>query len=401
MAEEELDSREIEQDDSEETQEIEQAGSRLLSDKRRIASVFAAFLLLIVAIYVLLPKVVGIGDALQRLDHPSWPWIGIAVGFNAASFVAYAVTFRGLMSERASERVKQRLDLRTSYHVTMAGFAATTLFSAAGAGGIALTYWALRKAGMERRETAAREVAFLVLLYTVYVIATLVFAVLLRTGVLAGPAPVAVTVVPAVLAGTVLAFIGLLSMIPGDVDRRLGRFGERRRVGSFLARAAAAPATVSNGVRFALAHLRHPRRGGLALVGAIGYWAGEVGILWAAFHAFGGGVPIGVVILGFFVGMVANLLPSPAAGVGTLDAGLIGAFLVFDVPSGTVFPAVLAFRLVGFWLPIVPGVISYFRLRTRVNRWIATDDAEGYTIKSKASNSGAGAQAAGLSAEES
>ena len=52
----------------------------------------------------------------------------------------------------------------------MAGLAATRLFSAGGAGGIVLTYWALRKAGMPRKETAARMVAFLVLLYAVYML---------------------------------------------------------------------------------------------------------------------------------------------------------------------------------------------------------------------------------------
>ena len=42
---------------------------------------------------------------------------------------------------------------------------------------------------------------------------------------------------------------------------------------------------------------------------------------------------------------------------------MIGAYLLFGVPSETVFPAVLAFRIVGFWLPILPGLIAYFQLR--------------------------------------
>lgn len=368
---------ELEQDDYdvEETEEIEQAGTRLLSDKRRIASVGLAFVLLVVGIYVLLPKVAGVGGALHRLDDPSWVWLGVGAAFNAFSFAAYAVTFRSLMTRRSDARVERRLDLRASYHVTMAGFAATTLLSAAGAGGIALTYWALRRAGMPRRETAAREVAFLALLYTLYLLAIVVFGVLLWTGVLPGPAPVGATIVPAGLAAGALALICLLALIPRDIERRLGRLGGRAQGSALLSRALAAPATVSAGVRLALAHVRHPRSGGIALLGAIGYWAGEVGILWASFEAFGQGVPFAVLVQGFFIGMAANLLPSPAAGVGTLDAGLIGAFLVFDVPSGTVFPAVLAFRLVGFWLPIVPGVVSYFRLRRRVGRWQAEDRA--------------------------
>jgi uncharacterized membrane protein YbhN (UPF0104 family) len=94
-------------------------------------------------------------------------------------------------------------------------------------------------------------------------------------------------------------------------------------------------------------------------------------------------VPFGVVVMGFFLGMVANLAPSPAAGVGTLDAGLIGAFLLFDIPSNTVFPAVLTFRIVGFWLPIIPGVIAYFALRRQVSSWEVGDDPLSYTSESK------------------
>ena len=59
--------------------------------------------------------------------------------------------------------MQRRLDHKASYQITMAGLAATRLFSAAGAGGIVLTYWALRKAGMPRRRAACRMVAFLVL----------------------------------------------------------------------------------------------------------------------------------------------------------------------------------------------------------------------------------------------
>ena len=72
----------------------------------------------------------------------------------------------------------------------MAGLAATRIFSAGGAGGLVLTYWALRKAGMPRRRAACRMVAFLVLTYSVYLIALVLFGILLRTHVLPGEAPI-------------------------------------------------------------------------------------------------------------------------------------------------------------------------------------------------------------------
>jgi uncharacterized protein (TIRG00374 family) len=366
--------------ETEPTVEIEQAGTRLLGDRRRMFTVLAAFLLLIVGIYVLLPKVVGVSGSLTRLSDPSWGWVAVAVGFNALSFVAYAALFRGILGGRQDQNVVySRLDFAASFKITMAGLAASTLFSAAGAGGIALTYWALRKAGMERRRAACRMVAFLVLLYTVYAAALIVFCVLLRTGVLNGKAPVAGTIVPGGLAAIAFLVTGLIALIPGDLERRIERYQDRR----WVRRLATGPATVATGVRTALDYLRHPQSGTSAIAGAVGSWVGMLGILWASFHAYGGGVPFGVVVMGFFVGMVANLAPSPAAGVGTLDAGLIGAFLLFDIPSDTVFPAVLTFRLVGFWLPIVPGVIAYFALRKQVNTWQDEGEAMAYTSKSK------------------
>jgi uncharacterized protein (TIRG00374 family) len=142
-----------------------------------------------------------------------------------------------------------------------------------------------------------------------------------------------------------------------------------------------ATATLASGVRTAAVHVRHPRRSALTLAGALGWWAGNIGILWASFHAFGVNVPFGVIVMGFFVGMVANLAPSPAAGVGTVDAGLIGAFVLFGIDADTVFPAILTFRLVGFWLPIPVGVWSFFKLRSTVRRWEAQTPPA--TIKSK------------------
>ena len=109
-------------------------------------------------------------------------------------------------------------------------------------------------------------------------------------------------------------------------------------------------------MRTAIAYLRHPWQSANAIGGALGWWAGNIGILWASFHAFSVSVPFGVVVQGYFLGMVANLAPSPAAGVGTVDAGLIGAFVLFGIPAGTVFPAILVFRLIAFWLPIPAGV---------------------------------------------
>jgi len=367
----------------EEETDIEERGAALLGNRRRMLGLLAAVVLLIVAIYVVLPKVVGVGDALDRIDEAKWYWLVVAVGFNAFSFASYTMLFRGVLGGREEQDdLYRRLDMRVSYQITMSGFMATILFSAAGAGGVALTYWALRKAGMERRRAACRMVAFTVLLYSMYALALIVFGVLLRSGVLPGDHPAGGTIVPAAVAGVLLAFAVLVSLVPEDAERRIRKLGRR---GARWARVAAAivrvPATLASGVRTAIAYLRHPKRQAAAVLGAMGWWAGNIGILWGCFEAFGVSLPIGVLVQGYFLGMIANLAPSPAGGVGTVDAGMIGAFALFGVPVADAIPAVLMFRVIGFWLPIPVGIYAYIQLRRTVNRW--AEETPRSTIKSE------------------
>ena len=53
-----------------------------------------------------------------------------------------------------------------------------------------------------------------------------------------------------------------------------------------MRRLATVPSTAAVGTREALAFVREPSRGGLAVLGAIGFWAAQIAILWASFKAF-------------------------------------------------------------------------------------------------------------------
>jgi uncharacterized protein (TIRG00374 family) len=365
---------ELEDDDStpdEEEEELQQVGAlqALLQDRRKLFGGLALIVLIVVAIYVVFPELVGLDDALRKLDEATWYWIVVAIGFNVAAFGAYVALFRGVLGGTRDDDVHRRLDLRASYLITMAGLAATRIFSAAGAGGIVLTYWALRKAGMPRRRSACRMVAFLVLTYGVYTFALVSFGILLRTHVLPGDAPFGGTVVPAVLAAIAIAVFLLIALIPDDVERRIQRVAGGYRRTRYVTRFAKGPATVASGVRTAIDYVRNPNRGALAVGGAVGFWAANLAVLWACFEAFGGDVPFAVLVQGFFVGMAANLIPSPAGGVGSVDAGMIAAFVLFGIDEAIVFPAVLAYRVIAFWLPIPPGIVAFFQLRTTVAKW--------------------------------
>lgn len=331
---------------------------------RRVVQTAIVVIALLVGIYFLFPKLVGLSGALNKLDEAEPVWIAVAVGFNVLAFATYTALFKAVVGGKAL-----RLSWTETYEINMAGLAATLLFSAAGAGGIALTFWALRKAGMRRRDAGRRMVAFLTLHYAFYPLALVVFGVLLRTGVLDGQHPVELTVIPAAVAGLLLVVGVSIALIPSDLERRVAPFLRGERARSLAHTLASAPATLGEGFRFALGLFVHPSRGGLAVFGAAGFWAANIGILWASFHAFGVHVPLAVVVQGFFLGMVANLFPLAPAGVGAVDAGMIGAFVLFGLPEDTIFPAILIYRLIAFWMPIPFGAVAFFQLRTKVQEW--------------------------------
>jgi uncharacterized membrane protein YbhN (UPF0104 family) len=360
--------------EADDTAELSRAAQLPLFTPRRVVQTAAVVLVLLVSIYFLFPKLVGLGNALSKLDQAEPVWIAIAIGFCIASFGTYIALFKAVVGGDAL-----RLTWRETYEINMAGVAATLLFSAGGAGGIALTYWALRRAGMVRRDVARRMVAFLTLHYAFYPIALIIFGILLRTGVLNGEDSVELTIVPAGVAGLLLVAGVLVALIPPDLAKRIEPFAEAHggeRAVTIAANVAKLPAVVGEGFRFAIGLFTHPRQGGLAVIGAAGYWATSIGVLWASFHAFGVHVPLAVVVQGFFLGMVANLFPLAPAGVGAVDAGMIGAFVLFGLPEGTVFPAILVYRFVAFWLPIPFGIVAFFQLRKTVQGW----DDEGLPI---------------------
>jgi uncharacterized protein (TIRG00374 family) len=348
---------------------------------KRLVQTGVVVVVLLVSIYFLFPKLVGLGDSLDKLGEADPLWIGIAIVFSIASYATYIALFKAVVGGDAL-----KLTWGETYEINMAGVAATLLFSAGGAGGVALTYWALRKAGMLRRDVARRMVAFISLHYAFYPFALIVFGLLLRTGVLNGADSVELTIIPAAVAGLMLVLGVLITLIPADLEAKLMPHAHGDHTRSFVEWASRVPETLGEGFRFALSLFAHPRKGGLAVLGAAGFWAFNIGVLWASFHALGIQVPFAVVVQGFFLGMVANLFPLAPAGVGAVDAGMIGAFVLFGLPEETVFPAILIFRLVSFWMPIPPGIVAFFQLRNTVHRWEEEGlpiERGGGTIKSK------------------
>ncbi len=335
---------------------------RVAITRRRLLASIVFVVSIVAFLYFVLPKLVGLQDTWNRIEHGNAWWFAVSAVLEVLSFGGYIVLFRAVFV-----RPPSRIDWRESYQITMAGLAATRLFASAGAGGIALTGWALRRSGLDARVAACRLVAFMVMLYAVFMVTLVLDGLGLYLGVIPNHgAPFAITVIPAIFGGGVIAIFLAVSLVPGDFERFVGRGTGGTRWYSKLARKLAAlPATVGTGVRTAigLVRSRDPM-----LLGAVAWWGFDICVLWACFHAFGASPPKGVIVMSYFVGMFGNALPLPG-GIGGVDGGMIGAFAAFGVNAQVAIVAVLAYRAFAFWLPTLPGAVAYLQLRRTVHRW--------------------------------
>jgi uncharacterized membrane protein YbhN (UPF0104 family) len=329
--------------------------------RRRLVIAAALIILALAGLYLLIPKLAGLNQTWGRLQHGDPVWLAVAALAELLSIAGYALLFRTVFARGVA-----RLNWRASVQIPLAGIAAIRLLAAAGAGGVAVTAWALGRAGLEARVIACRMVANLILQYAVYLAALVLFGFALGAGLLPGKAPFALTVLPAVLSLAAAALVGTAVMVPADVERRLRRIdaGPRwwRRL---IERAAAAPAALGTGARTAIELIAQRRPG---LLGAVAYWGFDIAALGCSFRAFGGHPTVAVLVLGYFLGTLGSLLPLPG-GIGGVEGAMIGAFAAFGLPAGQAVVAVLAYRAISFWLPTLPGIAGYLALRRTVHGW--------------------------------
>jgi uncharacterized membrane protein YbhN (UPF0104 family) len=254
-----------------------------------------------------------------------------------------------------------RLRLRHSADITLAGTAATRLLPTAGLGGAAVTVWALRSRGVRPPELAERLIAFLLLLYSVYMGALAVCGGAVAAGLLSVPGGrgiglVALSIgvaVPLAVLGLAVAPALLTRMAPADSS-------SPGPLASLAGRAERYAPVLRAALRRSLGELRRPHP---ALLGALAWWGFDMAVLFALLHAFGASPGVATVVLAYFLGTLFNVVPLP----GSLSGGLAGMLVALGLTAAPAIAAVLAYRAVAVWLPAAAGLPSLARLRTSMS----------------------------------
>jgi uncharacterized protein (TIRG00374 family) len=305
-----------------------------------------ALLAVLVLIVLLAP---GLGEVRDKLVDARPGWIVAGVALEALSCLSYVVMFRPIFC--------RHMPRRTSQEIAWSTLAMGSIVPASGAGGLALGAWILHQGGMPAERIARRSVAFFLVKSSVNFVAVAVIGTAMALGV--GPHfSLWLTAVPAFLATAVIVLVAAIPRLgpgtpPGEGAGRVRRF-------LYASRRA-----LITGTAEAVGIVRSRER--VVILGAIGYWLFDNAVLWATFHAFGESPPITVILMGYLIGQLGGALPLPG-GVGGIDGGLLGALIVFGTPAAVTAAAVLAYRLILFWLPLIVGAAFFISLRRGLNR---------------------------------
>jgi len=311
---------------------------------RRRALVVVAALTILVLVALLTP---GLGEVRDRLAGASPAWLALAVALELGSIASYVLMVRPIFCST--------LPWRTTIELGLSEQAAISLVPATGASGLALGAWILRRRGMPAERIAHRSVAFFLIKSSVNFVAVVVCGVAMAAGLGRTEVSPWLTAGAAGVAATVLAVVLLVPRLgPGPEP---GANAGRIRKGVHSAREALISGTAEA--------VTVVRSGNVAVIGgAVGYWAFDNAVLWATFHALGAAPPLLVILMGYLVGQLGGLIPLPG-GVGGVDGGLIGALLVYGAPATATVAAVLAFRLILFWVPLLIGTPAFVALYRR------------------------------------
>ena len=310
-----------------------------------------------VAIYLLVPRLGGLSRDAEALRQANFWLVIVAVAAEVLSLGSYVSLFRDLL--RAEEVEVPWLKAGRG---VMSAFLISHVLPGGSAAGTVVNVRTMEREGVSARRTGLA-------LVLVNILSALGLALVFLAGIVyslskqhipAGYVAAAIIVLP-IIAGLVgvaflLAFrreLGARAML--RIASLLHRF-IRRIDPEALERAAE---QLADEARSALSG----RRFVTVMVLALANWLFDVAVLYLFFLALGHHQHFGALLVAYSVANLAAAIPLTPAGLGFVEATLIGVSVAFGAPRQIAVVAVLGYRLVNFWLPLPVGLAAYIHSR--------------------------------------
>jgi uncharacterized protein (TIRG00374 family) len=292
------------------------------------AGAFAAYLLI---------TTLGKSKPGDIIAHANWSWVLVAALCSALSYVAATMQLTGFVPEKVPFGRALLAQVAGSF---------VKLVAPAAVGGVALNTRFLQKTGMRSGQAAASVGASQLAGGGVHLMLLFAFGFVAGTSNTKDIAP-SRTVIAGVLVVAVLIMVG--AAIPKV------RHWASERLQSLFAGV----------VPRMLDLLQQPTKLATGLGGIVLITLTLAGCLDASAHAFGGNLDFATVAAVYLTANAAGSLVPVPGGIGPIELALTGALVPAGMPSSNALTAVLLFRLLTFWLPVLPGWASYAYLQRK------------------------------------
>jgi len=291
-----------------------------------------------VAVYLLLPQLSSMSDVADSMAHASWAWLAVATATGLLAIVASAYTVLG--STPLHLPVGKTIAVQVA-----AAFTGRTTAAGVGFYGVNLVF--LERLGLRR----AHAVGVIVLNR---VAMGVVSAVLTALGVLVIGNAVPVGDISPPTSTPVLAGIG--AVVVAAVAVLASPFG-RRKVWRPVVNGA------RETIRELLPVLRHPVKTAELFGGGVVFLVLSAYGLVATLTAFGAEFSVLPVMAVFVVGSTLGQIAPTPGGLGAVEAALVAGLTAIGIAPAVAVAAVLASRVLTFWLPVLPGIAAFRTLQ--------------------------------------
>jgi uncharacterized protein (TIRG00374 family) len=318
------------------------------------------FAALAAGVFGLLPRLGGLAHDAAALRHARPAFVVAAVVAQAGSLGSYALLYRRVLASLGA-----RLRFRRAAQVTLASFLVSHVTPFGSATGTVLNVSTLEADGIAPATTTEA-------IGLTSLVSTVALIVLFGTG-FAATAGRHVSRGYLVIAGAALALVVtavtvvlLVRAHPGIAERagrRLAGLARHVRPGIDPDQVARTSKRLASLARSALTGRDFAQSYGFASADLLL----DLLSLDLMFAALGYQPGFGPLAVAYAAANIASALPLTPGGLGVTEVTLVAVTVGFGVPRPTAVVAVLGYRIVNYWLPLLPGAVAYIRLRLSRN----------------------------------
>ena len=114
-----------------------------------------------------------------------------------------------------------------------------------------------------------------------------------------------------------------------------------------------------------LAIIKHPKRLIGSIILSIGITASYVLMLWASTKSVGINISVVDLFIAFVAGNAALTISPTPGGIGAVEAAITAVLVSAGVTPSLALASVVVYRIVSYWVPIIPGYLAFHRATKR------------------------------------